>query len=82
MENTMELIRNVSVRVANESKLSFLKNDVNSILKDGTPFNQKETVKRLEHAFVNANYAGDLQAGELSFILSNHLRGYAHSLSY
>lgn len=73
---TMELIKNVSVKVASESKLSFLINDINSILKNATPFNQKEIVQKLEHAFVNANYAGDYKAGELSFILSDYLKGY------
>lgn len=73
---TMELIKNVSVKVASESKLPFLLNDVNSILKSVTPFNQKEIVQKLERAFVNANYAGDYKAGKLSFILSDYLNGY------
>lgn len=73
---SVELIKKVSVEVASESTLAFLKGDIESILKEDSPRNQKETVKRLEHALVNANYAGDLKAGKLSFILNDYLNGF------
>lgn len=72
----IELIKKVSVKVANKSELNFLKNDIESILKEEKPFNQKEIVEKLERTFVNANYAGDLKAGELSFIIKEYIRGF------
>lgn len=71
-----ELIKSVSVRVAAESGLPFLINDVNSILKQETPYNQREIVEKLERAFVNANYAGYYKAGKLSFLFNDYLQGY------
>lgn len=71
-----KLIKEASIKVANKSELSFLKNDIESILKEETPFNQKEIVEKLERALVNANYAGDYKAGELSFIIKYYLEDY------
>ncbi|WP_079709837.1 hypothetical protein [Paraliobacillus ryukyuensis] len=72
---TIELIKRVSVKLASESDLPFIINDVNAILKNENVFDQRGTVKKLEHAFTNANYAGDYKAGEFSFILSDYLKG-------
>lgn len=71
--NTLGLIKEKALKVASESNLEFLLNDVTKIAEGN--FN-KNKVESLERAFINANYAGDYKAGLFSFLLSDYLDGY------
>ena len=78
--NIIELIKSISLKVANESTCKFLLNDIKAVIEkdkmERVVSNEKELVKELEHALINANYTGDYKAGELSLLLQDCLRGY------
>lgn len=64
-----QLLKELAVKVADESDLNFLEKDVNSALLSD------DVYKNLERVMADANYAGDYQAGELSFLLKWHNEG-------
>lgn len=72
--NDTELIKKVCLKIARQSKLDFLLHDIETIIKEGK--NRFEMIKKLRNAFVNANYAGDYEAGTLSFYLDYYLKNY------
>lgn len=72
--NDTELIKKVCLKIARQSKLDFLLHDIETIIKDAE--SRLEMIEKLKKALINANYAGDYEAGTLSFYLDYYLKNY------
>ena len=78
MMNDTELIKKVCIKIAKQSKLDFLLHDIETIIKDAEKNMERnmDMIEKLRKALVNANYAGDYEAGKLSLYLDLYLNNY------
>lgn len=78
MMSDTELIKKVCIKIAKQSKLDFLLHDIETIIKDAEKNMERniDMIEKLRQALVNANYAGDYEAGTLSFYLDDYLNNY------